>query len=437
MIVARAGHRHPQQILIFIHSFDDGTQKEQELRVFLGGFSGIEEVLTEVRGERPVVVFARAVDAGKRFFVEEAGHAVAFSHFFHHLHGDLVVIGGDVGIGKDGGQLMLGGRDFVVFGLGQHPHFPQFFVELLHIGYYAGTDGAEVMVLQLLALGGHGAEQGAAGIFQILAEVKQFFIDQEVFLFGADGGDHPGGRIAKKFEDAQGFPVEDLHGAEQGGLFVQDLSAVRTKSGGDAKDAVLDEGIGGGVPGGIAPGFESGAQTAGGEGRGVRLAPDEFLAGKFHDNPAVPGGVDKAVMLFGGDAGHGLEPVGKMGDPLGDGPILHGVGHGVGQIQIEGHSRVDGLAQRLVDILGQTFPHHLVVKDQTAEQLGHIAHSFSTSCIYKNFQAKEKRRRSGCRFDSHARASCAAVPIRNGSAPRTRNYVSYYKTFGAGKSILF
>src|SRR5699024_11330011 len=59
-----------------------------------------------------------------------------------------------------------------------------------------------------------------------------------------------------------------------------------------------------------------GSQPAGGEGGGVRLPSDELLAGKLHNHAAVRGGGDEAVVLLGGDAGHGLEPVGEVGSPL-------------------------------------------------------------------------------------------------------------------------
>ena len=45
-----------------------------------------------------------------------------------------------------------------------------------------------------------------------------------------------------------------------------DISAVGAEYGGDAQGLILDKGVAGGVPGGIAPGLEGGPQPAGGEG---------------------------------------------------------------------------------------------------------------------------------------------------------------------------
>ena len=44
----------------------------------------------------------------------------------------------------------------------------------------------------------------------------------------------------------------------------------------------------------------------------------------------IPVGGQEGVQLAGGDAGHGLEPVGKVGGPLLQSPLLHGVGHRLG-----------------------------------------------------------------------------------------------------------
>ena len=110
---------------------------------------------------------------------------------------------------------------------------------------------------------------------------------------------------------------------------VQETKAVGMTSDG-AVGVFEDVGGGGGVPGGVAAGFKGGADAAGGEGGGVRLALDEFLAGEFEDRLAIAGGREERVMLFGGDAGHGVEDVGVVGGALFDGPVLHGDGDGIG-----------------------------------------------------------------------------------------------------------
>ena len=62
----------------------------------------------------------------------------------------------------DGGHLVLGGSHLVVLGGGGDAQLPELHVQILHECADALTDDAEVLVVQLLTLGGGGAEQGAA-----------------------------------------------------------------------------------------------------------------------------------------------------------------------------------------------------------------------------------------------------------------------------------
>ena len=119
------GHAAAQHLLILVHALDEGRQKQQELCVLTGGASGLEEVLTGIRGQRPVVVLAAAVDPGKGLFVEQAHQIVAVGHFLQKLHGQLIVVAGAVGVGVHRGDLMLGGSYLIVLRLGQHAHLPQ------------------------------------------------------------------------------------------------------------------------------------------------------------------------------------------------------------------------------------------------------------------------------------------------------------------------
>ena len=189
------------------------------------------------------------------------------------------MVGGDVGGGVDGGQLVLGGGHLVVLGLGQDAQLPQLVVQVGHVGGHPGLDGAEVVVVHLLALGGLGAEEGAAGKAQVPALLPHFGVHQEVLLLRTHGGVHVLHRVvAEQTQDAQGLFVQGGHGAQKGGLLVQGLPVIAAEGGGNAQGFILDKGVGGGVPGGVAPGLEGGPQPAGGEGGGVRLPLNQLLA---------------------------------------------------------------------------------------------------------------------------------------------------------------
>ena len=169
VIVAREGDGAAQQLLIFVHALDERGEHQQEHGVLARRLAGGEEVLARVGGKRPVDVLARAVHARKGLFVQQAHKVVALGNLFHRLHDELVLVARGVGVGVDGGHLVLAGGDLVVLGLGEHAELPQLFIELLHVSAHAGTERAEVVVVQLLALRGLGAEQGAAAQAQIHA----------------------------------------------------------------------------------------------------------------------------------------------------------------------------------------------------------------------------------------------------------------------------
>ena len=373
VVVAREGHGGAQEVLILVHALHKGSQKQQEAGVLAGGAARLEQVVAGIGGQGPVVMLARAVDAGKGLLMEQAHQAVLPGHLLHHVHGDLVVVAGGVGVGVDGGHLMLTGGHLVVLGLGQDPQLPQLPVQVLHVGGHPGPDGAEVVVLQLLALGGGGAEQSAAAQAQVHALGEVLLVNEEILLLGAHlGGDPLGLGIPKQAQDAHRLAAHLVHGPQQGGLFIQHLAGVGVKHGGDIQGVVPQEGVGGGVPGGVAPGLEGGPQAAGGEGGGVGLAPDQLLAGELQQNLAAGGGGDEAVVLLCGVAGHRLEPVGEMGGAPLNGPVLHGVGNVVGDGQIQSGLIFNALLPGAEGIGGEVLPHRVLVEDHASKQLGEI-----------------------------------------------------------------
>lgn len=105
-----------------------------------------------------------------------------------------------------------------------------------------------------------------------------------------------------------------------------------------------------------------------------RLALNQLLAGKLHDNAAACGGRDERVVLLRRDAGHGLEPVGKMRRAKLDGPILHGIGHNVGRSQIEPLALVDSRVDVLEDLLRQLLLHNRFAEHMTTKEIRYRLH---------------------------------------------------------------
>ena len=129
----------------------------------------IQEIGAVIRGQRPVVMLTRTIDARKGLLMKEAGHAVASGHLLQCLHDNLVVVNSLVYTLVDRRKLMLGRSHLVVLCLGRHAQLPKFFIHIVHVGTDPLTDGAKVMVLQLLPLGRHGSKKGAPGVNQVLA----------------------------------------------------------------------------------------------------------------------------------------------------------------------------------------------------------------------------------------------------------------------------
>ena len=340
-------------------------------------FARLQQVHASVCGNGPVVVFAAAVDAFKRFLMQQRHHAMLLGNALDQLHHQLVVIGGDVGRREHRRQLMLSWSDLIMFGLGADAQLPQLFVQLIHELLHTRLDGAEIMVFHLLPLRRRRAKQRASGIDQIFALFIVFFVYQEIFLLAADGraqGMHI--FVAKQFQDAQALAVDGLHAAQQRRLLVQRVAGIRTECRRDAEHIVLDKRIRSRVPGRIAAGLKRRAQTAIRERRRVRFTTDQFFAGKLHHDLAMTIRYDEAVVFFCRYAGQRLEPVREVGRAFLQRPLLHRVGDRIGNLGIQAAAITDGLLQLFKCVFGQTLTHLLFVEYHGSKQ-------FANSCLHR------------------------------------------------------
>lgn len=315
-------------------------------------------------------MLAGAVDALERLLMLQAHQAVVACQQTHLLHGEQVLVDGAVSVAVHGRKLMLGRGHLVMLGLGCDGEAPQHVVELLHEGVHRRADGAEVMLVKLLALAGRRAEQRASRHDEVLALLVHLLGDEEVFLLVADVDRDGLGVFSEQGQHALGLHVKSGHGAQQRGLLVQSLASVGAEGRGDAQHLVFDEGRGRGIPCGIAAGLERGTQTAVRETGCVGLALDEFLAGELRNGRAVMQGLDERVMLLGGNARQRLEPVREMRGALRHRPFLHGMGNRIGDVQVEGLALLDGVAELLVDVGRQVLFHDTVGKDHGTVAIG-------------------------------------------------------------------
>ena len=332
---------------------DEGDEAERGL----GSLAGGVEQHAGVGGEAPVAVFAAAVDAGEGLLVEQDDEAVLARHLLHQRHQEHVVVDGEVAVLEDGGKLKLVGGHLVVAGLAGDGEFEGLHLQVLHEALHAVGDGAEIVVVHLLVLGRLVAHEGAARQHQVGAGAIEVGIDEEVLLLPTEIGLHLAHLRIEIVADVGGGHAEGVERAEQGGLVVEGLARIGDEDGGDAEGVVDDEDGGGGVPGGIAAGLEGVADAAAGERTGVGLLLDEQLAREVFDHAALAVVLHKGVVLLGGTARQGLEPVGVVGDAHLHGPLLHAGGHGIGYGAVEGRAVVDDVGELGVDGGGQVFVH--------------------------------------------------------------------------------
>ena len=117
----------------------------------------------------------------------------------------------------------------------------------------------------------------------------------------------------------------------------------------------------------VAAGFKCRAESTRRERGRVRLALDELLARELHDDAAVRGRGDKAVVLLCRDAGQRLEPMSKMRCSVVDGPVLHGLGDGICNTNIKDAALINRLSEGFIDICGEFSAHDAVVEDHASE----------------------------------------------------------------------
>ena len=110
------------------------------------------------------------------------------SALLHHHHNQLVGVTGVVCIGVNGRDFVLTGSRLVVLGLGQNTQPPKLLIQIPHKFGNTGTDGAEIVVIQFLTLGGQRAKKGAAGKPQVFPLGIHILGQQEILLLRAYTG---------------------------------------------------------------------------------------------------------------------------------------------------------------------------------------------------------------------------------------------------------
>ena len=351
--VARAHDAGFQQTVVAIDAHERGDNEGEEAKGVAFGATGGVKNDAGVGAERPVAVFAAAVDAGEGFLVEQAAKAVFARHFAHERDEQHVVIHSQIALFVDGGELKLIGSHLIVARLAGNTETEGLNFEIAHEFGHALGDGAEIVVFHLLILG------------------------------------------AVVPHEERGFVVEGFAG-------------VADEDGGNHQRVVDDEDGAGGIPSGVAARLESGADSAVGEGGGVGFLLDKELAGEVFDHAALTIVLNKGVVLFGGAFGEGLEPVCIMRDAHLDGPLLHALGDGIGGVHVEWASGVEGLGIAPINVERKILSHLVLVENiggivgrRAFGRGGHgdgallegLFHHFETECAHVSCRGAASRGR--------------------------------------------
>ncbi len=184
MIVGGKGHHGPQQVAVHVHGTNHRGTKDQKLGIILRAIARIEQI-AQAAAERPVDVFARAVDPREGLLVQQAGHAVLLGRLLQQQHRGLLMIRGQIGVFEQRSELVLRRSHFVVASFCGHAQLEHLLLGIQHEVEHAVGDHAEVVILEFLPFGRLGAVQRAAASHQVRTGKIEIAVDQEVLLLGA------------------------------------------------------------------------------------------------------------------------------------------------------------------------------------------------------------------------------------------------------------
>ena len=143
----------------------------------MGGIAGIQQVALGGVAHRPVDVLARAINARKGLFVEQADKAVLFGRVAQQRHHQLLVVTGYVGSFKKGRNFKLARGHFVVAGFSRNAQAIESFLHILHEHLYSLGNGPKVVIVELLTLGRRLTKESTARQQQVGAHAGKVGID--------------------------------------------------------------------------------------------------------------------------------------------------------------------------------------------------------------------------------------------------------------------
>ena len=223
----------------------------------------------------------------ERLLVQQHHETVLAGNGIHQVHHQLVLVVRKIRFPVDGSQLELVGCHLVMPGLERNAEPEAFHFQLAHESCDTGRNGAEIVVCELLALGGHMAHQRPAGNHQVGTRGIKVFVHQEILLLPAQEALHLVHSRIEKTADGHGGIADCLNGTLERRLVIERFAGIGDENRGDAERIFLDEDGRGRIPSRITAGLEGGADAAVGERRPVRLLLGERTAVESLDDAAA------------------------------------------------------------------------------------------------------------------------------------------------------
>ena len=183
--IARAHDARLDKSVVAVDAHQRLDDEHHEAQVVYRCLAGSVQQHPGVGREAPVVMLARAVDAGKRLLVEQHAEAVLARHLLHERHEQHVVVYGKVALFVYRGKLKLVGGHLVVARLARYGELQRLYLEVFHEGLHAVWYGAEVVVVHLLVLCALVTHQCPAREHKVRAGRIEPLVNQEVLLLPA------------------------------------------------------------------------------------------------------------------------------------------------------------------------------------------------------------------------------------------------------------
>src|SRR5882724_7131044 len=351
-IIAGRRDGSTENIGIVMNRLDGVDEESQEHQVGLRRLAGSQEVDPGVGGHAPVIMLATAIDAGEGLLMEQHAQFMAARYTVHYIHEQDIMVDGHAYFLEDGGALELCGGYFIMAGTQGNAQLVGFALVIAHEGIDPFGDAAEIMVFQLLAFGRGMTEYGTAAHHQVGAGIEQTLVHHEIFLFPAQGSRYFRNILVEIMAYLHGRLVQAGQGLQQGRLIVERFARIgyedRWYAERFAGPDLHDEGRGGRIPGGVAPGLESRPEASARKRGSIGLLLDQRGTVEFFDGRTVALYSKEGIVFFSSRTGEGLEPVCEVRDAFIFSPLAQTSSNLVGHSAIDLLTTFDRRNQTLV-----------------------------------------------------------------------------------------